>query len=113
MPDLSSLSALFPGAPPATLPLTVQNPNPAPILVTELEVSVATGPPGCTSDDNLAVGQASVSRSSPLEVPAHGEIRLPARGIQPPTLQLRDLPVNQDACQGAQFPLRFSGSARG
>lgn len=113
VPNLSGLGTLFPGAPSVALPLTVQNPNPAPIFVTKLEVSVAADPPGCASAENLAVGQADVSGSAPLEVPAHAEIPLPAPGIQPPTLQLRDLPVNQDACQGAQFPLRFSGTARG
>jgi hypothetical protein len=38
---------------------------------------------------------------------------LPAVGVAAPTIQLRDLPVNQDACQSASFPLSFSGSARG
>jgi hypothetical protein len=113
VPELSGMSMLYPGAPPVTLPLTVQNPNSAPIRVTALQVSVAADPPGCASADNLALGQSNASRSLPLKVPAGGSVRLPAQGVQPPTLQLRDLPVNQDACQGARFPLRFSGSARG
>lgn len=112
-PDLSGLSALYPGAPPLALPLTVQNPNPAPILVTGLRVSVGAGPVGCASADNLALGQSNVSPSAPLEVPARDSVRLPAHGVLPPTIQLRDLPVNQDACQDAQFPLEFTGSARG
>ncbi|HEX6687983.1 MAG TPA: hypothetical protein VF085_04875 [Solirubrobacterales bacterium] len=113
VPDLSGLTALFPGADPVALPLTVQNPNPVPIFVTRLEVSVAADPPGCASTDNLAIDQSNASRSAPLAVPPQGAIRLPARGVLPPMLQLRDLPVNQDACQGAQFPLEFKGSARG
>ncbi len=69
-PDLSGLDALYPGAPPVALPLTVNNPNPAPILVTELRVSVAADPPGCGGADNLALVQSNASPSSPLEVPA-------------------------------------------
>ncbi|HEY8809783.1 MAG TPA: hypothetical protein VIM28_07145 [Solirubrobacterales bacterium] len=113
VPDLSGLSALYPGAPPLALPLTVQNPNPAPILVTGLRVSVSADPVGCASADNLALGQSSASRSTPLEVPAGGSVRLPAHGVLPPTIQLRELPVNQDACKNARFPLEFTGSARG
>jgi hypothetical protein len=112
-PDLSGLSDLFPGAPPVALPLTVQNPNPAPILVTGLRVSVSADPAGCASADNLALGQSNASSSSPLKVPAGGSVRLPARGVLSPTIQLRDLPVNQDACKNARFPLEFTGSARG
>jgi hypothetical protein len=40
-------------------------------------------------------------------------VTLPAPGVSPPAIQLRDLPFNQDACQGARFPLAFSGEARG
>lgn len=113
VPELSGLSKLYPGAPPVALPLTVRNPNPAPIRVTALRVSVAADPPGCTSADNLALGESNASRSLPLKVPADGSVRLPAQGVLPPTIQLRDLPVNQDACKNAQFPLEFEGNARG
>lgn len=113
VPDLSGLSALYPGASPLALPLTVQNPNPAPIFVTGLRVSVSADPAGCASADNLALTQSNASSSSPLKVPAGGSVRLPAPGLLPPTIQLRDLPVNQDACKNARFPLEFTGSARG
>ena len=112
-PDLSGLGALYPGAPPLALPLTVANPNPAPILVTELRVSVAADPPGCAGAENLALTQSNVSSNAPLKVPANGSVRLPAGRVVAPTIQLRDLPVNQDACQRARFPLEFTGSARG
>ncbi len=112
-PELAGLNLLYPGAPPVTLPLTVQNPNSAPIRVTELRVSVTADPPGCASAENLALGQSNASRSLPLKVPAGRSIRLPAQGVLPPTIQLRDLPVNQDACKNARFPLEFGGSARG
>ena len=113
VPDLSSLSPLYPGAPPIALPLTVTNPNPAPILVTGLRVATAADPAGCSSVDNLALVQSNASSASPLKVPADGSIQLPAGRVLAPTIQLRDRPVNQDACKNARFPLEFSGVARG
>jgi len=113
VPDLSGLPSLYPGAPPVALPLTVRNPNPAPILVTALRVAVAADPPGCPSAANLALIQSNASRSTPLEVAAGGAVGLPAQGVLAPTIQLRDLPVDQDACQNARFPLELTGSARG
>jgi len=112
-PQLSNLVALYPGAAAQTLPVTITNPNPVPILVTSLEVRATADPAGCSSGENLLLGAAGVSASKPLTVPANGSASLPAPGIAAPTIFLRDLPVNQDACQNAQFPLTFSGKARG
>ncbi len=112
-PRLTNLDPLFPGAPPAALPLAVTNPNPVPIFITSLRAIATTDPLGCTSAENLAIYRSSASSSQPLEVPARGSVSLPAQGISPPAIQLRNLPVNQDACQSAQFPLVFSGRARG
>jgi hypothetical protein len=113
VPDLSSLRSLYPGAPPIALPLTVTNPNPAPIFITGLRVAVAADPAGCSSVDNLALVQSNASSVSPLKVSAGGSAQLPAGRVLAPTIQLRDLPVNQDACKNARFPLEFSGVARG
>jgi hypothetical protein len=112
-PSLSGLDHLYPGAEPIALPLTVTNPNPAPIFVTGLRVVVAADPAGCSSDENLALVQSNASSASPLKVPANGSVQLPAGRVLAPTIQLRDLPVNQDACKNARFPLGFSGVARG
>jgi hypothetical protein len=112
-PQLANLSALFPGAPAQTLPLTIANPNPVPILVTSITVSAGASPPGCASAENLILTGTSASSASPIRVPANGSISLPGPGGLAPTIGLRDLPVSQDACQGAQFPLSFSGTARG
>ena len=112
-PRLGDLRPLFPGAAPQPLPLTITNPNPAPILVTGVSVATAGDPSSCRGADNLTLTPAGVSASAPLRVPAHGSVELPAAGVAAPSIQLRDLPVNQDACQGAVFPLVFSGSARG
>ncbi len=113
VPDLSRLSALYPGAPPAPLPLTISNPNPVPIFVTSLSASATSSRLDCTSADNLTLIASSASRTTPIKVPAGGSVALPAPGATPPEIQLRDLPFNQDACQRAQFPLTFSGVARG
>lgn len=112
-PQLSSLEALYPGAAAQALPLTIANPNPVPILLTSLEVRAAADPAGCPSGANLLLTGAGVSEGKPLTVPADGSVSLPAPGIAAPTIALRDLPANQDACQGARFPLAFSGRARG
>lgn len=112
-PQLSSLGPLYPGAAAQALPVTITNPNPVPILVTSLEVRTTANPAGCAGGENLLLSGAGVSESKPLTVPANGSAALPAPGIAAPTIFLRDLPVNQDACQRAQFPLAFSGKARG
>jgi hypothetical protein len=112
-PQLGSLGALFPGAPAQALPLTIANPNSVPILVTAITVSASASPPGCDSAENLILSGASASSANPIEVPANGSISLPGPKSSAPTISLRDLPVSQDACQGAQFPLAFSGTARG
>jgi hypothetical protein len=113
VPRLADLSALYPGAPPLPLPLTIANPNPVPIFVTGLHVAASAEPPGCPSSDNLLLADSSATSSTPVKVPAGGSVSLPGPGATAPTIQLRDLPANQDACQKAQFPLTFSGEARG
>lgn len=112
-PDPSNLGWLYPGASPVPLPLRLSNPNSAPILVTGLRVAVTADPPGCPSAANLELIPSSASPKAPVKIPAGGSVRLPDVGATPPALALRDLPVNQDACQGAQFPLTFSGEAHG
>jgi len=112
-PQLAGLGELYPGAPALPLPLTISNPNPVPIFVTRLAVSPADGAPSCSSADNLVLTDAGVSNAAPLRVPAHGSVSLPTSAVSAPAIRLRDLPVNQDACQGATFPLSFTGRARG
>lgn len=112
-PQLGGLGTLYPGAPAQALPLTITNPNPVPILVTSLQVRATADPPGCGSAENLVLSGSSASSAAPIKVPASGTVSLPSPGTSAPSIQLRDLPVSQDACQRAQFPLAFSGAARG
>jgi len=112
-PRLEGIGALYPGAPPVQLPLTIVNPNAVPILVTGLRATATADPLGCARAENLLLTESSASPAAPIEVPAKGSVALPAAGASPPAIQLRDLPVNQDACQNARFPLAFIGEARG
>jgi hypothetical protein len=113
VPDFFGLSALYPGAAPVALPLELTNPNAVPIVVTDLRVSLTHNPDGCNSAENLKLTQSNASNSVPLKIPASGTVQLPSQGVLAPKIQLRDLPVNQNACQNTQFPLAFSGAAHG
>jgi hypothetical protein len=112
-PQLSGLGALYPGAPAQPLPLVITNPNPVPIFVTSLTARAAADPVGCSSAENLVLTGSSASATGPIKVPAGGSVSLPGLGGSAPAIQLRDLPVSQDACQKTHFPLSFSGTARG
>jgi hypothetical protein len=104
---------MLPGDPPQPLPVLVFNPHSAPIEVTSLTVAIAEDPPGCPGDLNFELVPASASPSVPLTVPAGGSVSLPSATVSAPTIALRNLPVNQNACQGARVQLTFSGLAHG
>ncbi len=112
-PQVGSLEPLMPGDPPQQLPVRIVNPNPAPIEVTGLTVLVSPDSPGCAGDPNFAVTPSSLSPAAPLNIPAGGSASLPSAGAAAPTLALRELPVDQNACQGTSVRLLFSGEARG
>jgi hypothetical protein len=111
-PQTSTLAPLFPGAPAQAVPVILRNPNSAPVSVTAVSLSAAADPSGCDSD-NFELSPAGISVLAPLVIPAGGAVSLPAPGAGAPTIALRDLPFDQDACQGAQLPLLFSAEARG
>lgn len=112
-PQLDGIGALYPGAAPVLLPVLLNNPNPVPILVTAVRVSVTASPPGCDGATNLELTPAAVSAAAPLSLPAGGSASLPSPSVKAPAIALRNLPVNQDACQGGRFSLAFSGDAHG
>ena len=96
-----------------TLAIIVTNPNGVAIEVTSLSTTVAAGSskPGCDGPANLQLTQSSVSSSNPLAIPANGSVSLPAGSVSAPSVLMRDLPTNQDACKGASFTFAYSGSA--
>jgi hypothetical protein len=102
---------LYPGAAPQTIRITLSNPNDVSIFVTSLSVTVPSGPAGCDSATNIGLAQSDVSSVAPVQISAHGSLTLPAQGRSAPTIGLVNLPVNQDACQNARFPLSVTGSA--
>ncbi len=112
-PLLGSLEDLMPGDPPQQLPVRIGNPNPVPIEVTNLTVAVTPDRPGCAADPNFAAVPSSLTPTTPLSIPAGGSIELPSTSASAPSLALRELPVDQNACQGATLRLAFSGEARG
>lgn len=112
-PHLGGVPSLFPGAGPVSLPVTLVNPNPMPIQVTSLGVAITADIPGCGAATNFESLPSSASLAAPVTVPAEGSIELPNATTTAPAIGLRDLPFNQDACQGAELPLRFSGEAHG
>lgn len=102
---------LYPGAGPVSIPLTLSNPNDASIYVTSVAVAVTNGLAACKSSSNISITQSSASSAAPVLIGANGSVTLPAQGVAAPTIQLLDLPVDQDACMNATFPLSFTGSA--
>lgn len=96
-----------------TLATTITNPNGEQIFVTSLTVTVqaATNKPGCNGPANIAIEQSSASVATPLAVPANGSVTLPSGGVTAPTVTMKNLPTNQDACKGATFTFSYGGSA--
>ena len=109
--DPGVVGPLYPGAVPLSIPLTLSNSNGVPIYVTGLTVAVTNSPAGCNSATNISLAQSSVSSTTPVLIQANGSVTLPAQGVAAPTIQLVDLPVNQDACRNATLSLSFTGSA--
>ncbi|HKH64200.1 MAG TPA: LEA type 2 family protein [Solirubrobacterales bacterium] len=112
-PEFGPLAELMPGDPAQQLPVRISNPNPAPIEVTGLTASIVPDQPACAADPNFEVTPAGLTAQEPLSIPAGGSATLPSPGAAAPTLALRDLPVDQNACQGAALRIVFSGQARG
>ena len=98
-----------------TVRLRIHNPYPFPIGATSLRVTFDPGStkPGCDSRSDLAVRQSNTAAGSVVVVvPPRSTVTLPAQGATAPRVWMRDRPVNQDACKGARFMLRYGGSAR-
>jgi hypothetical protein len=96
-----------------SLVLTLSNPNSAGIEVTALNVAAAAGSTraGCDGPANLALTQSNISSSNTVAIPANGQVVLPAATVSAPSVLMRDLSTNQDACKGAAFTFTYTGSA--
>jgi hypothetical protein len=93
-----SVGGLFPGAS-KQLVLHVANPQHFAIVVTRIQTTVESPSQSCSG--------------SYFTVPAFaGQLRVPAEGHAEVTVTVTLSHAAPDACQGAVFPLRYSGSAR-
>jgi hypothetical protein len=109
--DGDTVGLLYPGGPTRQVAVTLHNPNSVAIYVTTLTVSlhVSSFPANCSSSAFTLV-QAGSFPSGGIQVPANGQVTLPAQGATAPTLRMNDS-GNQDACKNANLQLDYSGSA--
>jgi hypothetical protein len=78
--------------------LTVQNPNSVAIRVTSITVAAGAAGPGCPG--------------SSLTLPQWtGSLQVPKRGTASVTVDVALEPSAPDACQGADWPLTYGGTA--
>jgi hypothetical protein len=103
---------LYPGGPAVPVDLVFTNPNPAPITVQSVTVSVTgTSAPGCDAGTFTVVQQL---RARPT-VPAGSTTSLPDLAVVQadwPQLLMVDT-RDQDACQNATVDLAYTGTATG
>jgi hypothetical protein len=107
---LSGIGPLYPGAAARAIPVIVSNPNPIAITVTALRVTATGNAAGCDAAANLSLTAPALGGGK-LRIAAHDSVSLPSATIAAPTISLRELDVDQDACKGASFDLAFSGDA--
>lgn len=102
---------LYPGVS-QPLHLTITNPNTKALVITSLNVSVKSGSTkaGCDGPTNTQVTQSNVSESNTFTVPAKGKVTLPTVSVSAPQVLMKNLPTNQDACQGASFTFTYGGN---
>lgn len=95
-----------------TIPVTVANPNPVPIFVSALQVSVSTTS-SCDPGKNVELDPSNISSTNTLYVPANSSVTLPSttQGLTAPRIRLVNRNVNQDECKGVSFALSYSGTA--
>ncbi|MFY9586170.1 MAG: hypothetical protein WAT66_01805 [Actinomycetota bacterium] len=104
----SVLGLLTPGAW-KPIAITITNPNNWTIYVTALNASVTSSPSTCPGSTNIEFIQSPISASHTVAVPANGTAPIPL--ADRPQIRLKNLPVNQNACQGASFGLLYTGTA--
>jgi hypothetical protein len=108
--DGDAVGLVYPGADPIAIAVTFHNPNDVAIVVTGLTVTLQASdfPAGCDGSF-FRVVQASMPTDG-VQVPANGQVTLPAQGATAPTVGLAD-GADQNACRNLRFHLEYSGSA--
>jgi hypothetical protein len=105
----NAVGLLYPGGGARQIDLVLHNPNNFLIYVNTLQVAIVNDPV-CPRASNLQLVQPDVD-STPAKrvpVPANATIHVPT--AQRPTLELLNLPSNQDACKGRTFTLNYAGT---
>jgi hypothetical protein len=108
--DGDAVRLVYPGAGPVAVAVTFHNPNDVAIVVTGLTVTMRASdfPAGC--DGSLFhLVQASIPADG-VQVPANGQVTLPAQGATAPTVELAE-GGNQNTCRNVEFHFDYSGSA--
>ena len=105
-------TTLYPGAD-VPLDLALTNPHPFGILVTGLDVEIKaeTSEPECSGDENYAVRQFSGEYPFVLPPGSTDLSSLTSGDEELPHISMHSLPASQDACQGAELTLDYSGVA--
>ncbi len=109
----NAASPLYPGAAPSRLDLIIFNHRDAPVLVKHLTVTIKTveaphnsASSKCTSADFAARAYGGPPFLAPVGTSTLRKDRVPERLW--PTLQMLDLPVNQDGCAEARLKLAYN-----
>jgi hypothetical protein len=106
---------LAPGVPARPLNLTVTNPDNQRLAIANLTVAVSgTSAGAACGPENFVVTQ--YRGGYPLNLGARQTASLSQLGAATsalPTVGMRDLPANQDACKGVTVHLGYSGSGQG
>lgn len=117
----STSAALYPGAGPQPISVTLADPYPYGVTVTGLAASVAQDSTGnvINAAGNVVQGclaswfkftDTPLSSANSLPLGAGAGLTLPP--VDDPTISLLDVPVRQDACKGVQLKLNFVGTAQ-
>ena len=107
-----AVSDLVPGVP-ADVPLTLANPNAQPIQVTSVRAEIAPGgdPLHCPAATYVLLEQpVGITAAAPVIVPAREEVVV-HEYARAPRITLLATAADEDACKGASFELRYTGSA--
>jgi hypothetical protein len=94
---------LYPGAPPQSFSVTITNPNPFSVHVTSDGVTAAPPNPTACLQSWFQVSLPTVP-SGGLAIAAHSSATVMA------SAQMIDSNTNQDACQGKQLTLSYTGT---
>ena len=101
---------LYPGAPFTPIALAITNPNPVPIYVTQLTVTVTNSPGGCAAASVVVQQSPVAAGSNELLVPANA-VNWPVPATHRPRIRLAETGANQDHCRNRTFSLGYSGQA--